>query len=104
MSDEKTKDAATSCAGSLALLALSPAFALYRGWALWILWDWFAPIAWGPMPWLNAVGVCLISSFLTAHASGKDRGAMEAFSLAVCYPLIVLAVAGLLHLCGVQGV
>jgi hypothetical protein len=104
MSEDKTKEAALSCAGSLALLALTPAFALYRGWALWILWGWFAPLAWGPLPWLNAVGVCLISSLLTAHAGAKDRGVMESFSLAICFPLLVLAVAGVLHFCGVRGV
>ena len=95
---------ATSLLGALALLILSPALALYRGWALWILWDWFAPLSWGPMPWLNAVGVCAIAAFLVAHMPAKDRGALDTLCMAIAYPLICLGVFGFVHLCGIHGV
>lgn len=90
--------------GALLLLIISPAIALYRGWALWILWGWFAPLAWGPMPYFNAVGVSAIAAYLFAHMPSKERGALDTFSMSIAHPLICLGIFGLLHLCGVRGV
>lgn len=97
MSDEN-KNLVAEGIGAIVLLILSPFFALYRGWALWVLWGWFAPLAWGPLPWLNAVGICIIAGFLFTRAAGK------AITLAVVYPALCVGIAGLLHLCGVRGV
>lgn len=99
-----SKSPTTSLLGALVLLILSPAMALYRGWAMWIIWDWFAPLSWGQMPWLNAVGVCAIVGFLVTHMPSKDRGSMEVLGLAIAYPLICLGVFGFLHICGIHGV
>lgn len=85
---------------TLFMLLMAPVFALYRGWVLWILWGWFAPISWGAMPWVNAVGVAYITSYLVTQDTKTDRTVWEAFT----FPLIVLAVSFVLHLCGVRGV
>lgn len=87
------------------MLAMSPVLALYRGWAFWIMWGWFAPLAWGPMPWLNAVGVCLLTGFLTANLSqDKHRKRSEVLAISVTFPLVVLLCGLILHWCGVHGV
>lgn len=89
---------------SLFMLALAPIFALYRGWALWILWGWFAPLAWGGMPWMNAVGVCFITGYLVSSDSQNTRTTGERLGLAIVFPLLVLLVGLVLHTCGVHGI
>jgi hypothetical protein len=89
---------------NLLMLLLAPLFALYRGWALWVLWGWFAPVSWGPMPWINAVGVSFIVGFLVTQDTKTDRTSGERVGLAIVYPLVVLLVGLIVHACGVHGI
>lgn len=86
------------CAIMLALLFAMPFVALYHGWALWLLWNWFAvPLA-PAITWHAAVGMMLLIGFLRIRiqaGAGKQKP-QEALShfLTIQLSILVFVVMG----------
>jgi hypothetical protein len=89
MDDEKLS---VRLAAALALLILYPLIVCYHGWALWLLWNWFAaPIA-PPITWPAAVGLVLLIWFIKYNPAQKDTKPSK-----VIYQAIVVQVAVLFY-------
>jgi hypothetical protein len=79
-----------------AVLLLSPLLYLYDGWALSLLWLWFAVPALDvpALGVVQAAGLCLVVSFLRDHVQYRDHVADVSSNLALILtrPLIYVAV------------
>jgi len=73
--DEKSDK--EGCIAFLLLLALMLPAVFYQGWALWLLWNWFAvPLA-PAITWKAAVGIALLVGFLKQRAEGGSKTPTE---------------------------
>ena len=83
------------CIVILVLLVLMPFTAPYQGWALWLLWNWFAvPIA-PAITWHAAVGLMLLIGFLKMKPAQKDQKPNEALAVFFTIQVSVLLVVGI---------
>lgn len=89
---------------SLGMFCLAPLVALYHGWAVWLLWNWFALPSMGTITWHQAVGLSLLVGIVrlkptppTTDGPDKAMGRLIAFWLSV---LVMVAIAWVIHALG----
>jgi len=107
-SQRKTPDGeevAMSCLGSIVLILLSPFLAMYYGWGLWLLWNWFVTPIMPGISWHVAVGLMLFAVFIKTKANEfkNDKPISEVFYLTISYCVyvaITVAMGWLFHLAG----
>jgi hypothetical protein len=61
-----------SCAGFISVLLL-PLIILYQGWALWLLWNWFAVPLVSPITWRAAVGMTILIGYLKMYYTQEQK-------------------------------
>jgi hypothetical protein len=69
MSDDKM----TGCVGSVVLLVAAIAAVPFQGWALWLMWNWFAVAVAPAITWHAAVGLSLLIGFLKMREGKPDE-------------------------------
>ena len=103
MNDNIKTNPLAGCIIVLVLLALSPVQALYHGWALWLLWNWFAAPMVPLITWHAAVGMMLLIGFLKMRPAQKDQDpqdAMRAFLIVQISTLLFVGIAWVFHSMG----
>lgn len=97
LNQRKEPDQSTlvGCAIMLALLFAMPFVALYHGWALWLLWNWFAVPMAPAITWHAAVGMMLLIGFLRIRIQAGEQKPQEALSHFLTIQLSVLMFAGI---------
>lgn len=92
MSENKTG----GCIGALVLLLAAFVALPFQGWALWLMWNWFAvPLA-PAITWRSAVGLVLLIGFLKMREMPPDDRQVQAKLVSMAMlQLAVLITVGL---------
>lgn len=93
MSD--TQEAELKILGAIALLLSVFLLPLYYGWAVWLMWGWFALPFMGAITWGQSVGlVMLVGVFRMRIATKEERGRSLADTLsAIMTQVLAIALA-----------
>lgn len=102
-----SEDKNGGCVGALALLMAAFVFLPFQGWALWLMWNWFAvPLA-PAISWRSAVGLVLLIGFLKMRETKPDdrpvMTKLESMAMLQAAVLITVGIGWLVHsLIGIQ--
>ena len=95
MNDNIKSDEREGCLVVLILLLLTPFTALYQGWALWMLWNWFAVPLVPSISWHVAVGLMLLIGFLKMHPAQGDQKKNDLLKRFITVQLSVIFAVGI---------
>lgn len=75
---------------ALALLLATPFAAMYHGWALWLIWNWFAvPLA-PAITWNMAVGLSLLIGFIKMKPITNNQKTRDSLKYFLTFQISVL--------------
>lgn len=87
---------------AIIMLVVTPLLSLYHGWALWLLWNWFAVPMAPVITWKAAVGLTCLIGFIKMRqpTGGPDTKAVGNFLIYQSAVLLTVLISWAFHAAG----